>query len=285
MLCVPTEQRVLDCRGKRLVLGERTLIMGILNVTPDSFSDGGKFTTVERAVRHAAQMAVEGADIIDIGGESTRPGHSPVSAEEELARILPVIEAVRREVDLPISVDTYKAEVAKQALEAGAHIINDIWGFQRDPEMAKVVAAYQVPVVLMHNRTDEDYRGGFMHDLLQDLRRSVDIARQAGVPEACIILDPGFGFAKSMDQHLALMGRLAEVRALGFPVLVGTSRKRFIRYTLDVAVDDAVEGTAATVALAVAQGCDIVRVHDVKQMKRVAAMCDAIVRRPAKAED
>ena len=285
MLRVPTEQRVLDCRGKRLVLGERTLIMGILNVTPDSFSDGGNYTTVERAVRHAAQMAVEGADIIDIGGESTRPGHIPVSAEEELARILPVIEAVRREVDLPISVDTYKAEVARQALEAGAHIINDIWGFQRDPEMAKVVAGYRAPVVLMHNRTDEDYRGGFMHDLLQDLRRSVDIARQAGVPDACIILDPGFGFAKSMDQHLELMGRLAEVRALGYPVLVGTSRKRFIRYTLDVAVDDAVEGTAATVALAVAQGCDIVRVHDVKQMKRVAAMCDAIVRRPAETDD
>jgi dihydropteroate synthase len=281
MLRVPTEQRVLDCRGKRLVLGERTLIMGILNVTPDSFSDGGKYTTVERAKRHAAQMAAEGADIIDIGGESTRPGHSPVSAEEELARILPVIEAVRREVDLPISVDTYKAEVARQALKAGAHIINDIWGFQRDPEMAKVIADFRAPVVLMHNRTNEDYGGGFMHDLLQDLLRSVDIARQAGVPDDCIILDPGFGFAKSMDQHLELMGRVAEVRALGFPVLIGTSRKRFIRYTLDVAVDDAVEGTAATVALAVAQGCDIVRVHDVKQMKRVAAMCDAVVRRPA----
>lgn len=281
MLRVRVEKRVIDCRGKTLVLGERTLIMGILNVTPDSFSDGGRYTTVERAVRHAVRMAEEGANIIDIGGESTRPGHQPVSAEEELARILPVIEAVRREVDLPISVDTHKAEVARQALEAGAHIINDIWGFKRDPDMAHVAARYGAPAVLMHNRTDEDYPGGFMADLLDDLRRSVDIARRAGVPDDRIILDPGFGFAKSMDQHLELMGRLDEVRALGFPVLVGTSRKRFIRHTLDVGVDDALEGTAATVALAVAQGCDIVRVHDVKPMKRIAAMCDAVVRRPA----
>ncbi|OUM95125.1 MAG: dihydropteroate synthase, partial [Paenibacillaceae bacterium ZCTH02-B3] len=228
MLRVRVEKRVIDCRGKTLVLGERTLIMGILNVTPDSFSDGGRYTTVERAVRHAVRMAEEGADIIDIGGESTRPGHQPVSAEEELARILPVIEAVRREVDLPISVDTHKAEVARQALEAGAHIINDIWGFKRDPDMAHVAARYGAPAVLMHNRTDEDYPGGFMADLLDDLRRSVDIARRAGVPDDRIILDPGFGFAKSMDQHLELMGRLDEVRALGFPVLVGTSRKRFI---------------------------------------------------------
>lgn len=279
MLSVKRDKRTLDCRGKTLVLGERTLIMGILNVTPDSFSDGGKYTDVDLAVRHAVQMAQDGADIIDIGGESTRPGFQKIDAEEELARILPVIEAVSREVDLPISVDTYKAEVARQALEAGAHIINDIWGFREDPEMAKVAARFNAPAVLMHNRKDEAYSGGFMPDLLDDLRRSIRIAREAGVPDSHIILDPGFGFAKSMDQHLELMGRLEEICALGFPVLIGTSRKRFIRYTLDVAVDDAVEGTAATVALAVAQGCDIMRVHDVKQMKRVAAMCDAIVRR------
>lgn len=269
----------MDCRGKVLPIGERTLIMGILNVTPDSFSDGGQYTTVERAVRHAVQMAEDGADIIDIGGESTRPGHRPVSAEEELARILPVIEAVRREVDLPLSVDTYKAEVARRALEAGAHIINDIWGFQADPAMAEVAAASGAAVVLMHNRKDEQY-GDFVRDVLQDLRRSVDVARRAGVPDDKIILDPGFGFAKSMDQHLLLMGRLGDVCALGYPVLLGTSRKRFIRHVLGVTTDDALEGTAATVALGIAQGCDIMRVHDVKQIKRVAAMCDAIVRRP-----
>lgn len=284
MLRINKETRVLDCRGKRLSLGGRTLIMGILNVTPDSFSDGGRHASVDQAVRHAVQMVRDGADIIDIGGESTRPGFSRVSAEEELARILPVIEAVKREVDVPLSVDTYKAEVARRALEAGVHIINDIWGFQHDPEMARVAAEFGAPAVLTHNRKDEDYPGGFMHDLLHDLQRSVDIARRAGVPDEHIILDPGFGFAKSMDQHLELMGRLGEVCALGFPVLLGTSRKRFIRHTLDVAVDDAVEGTAATVALGIAQGCDIMRVHDVKQMKRVAAMCDAIVRRPPGAD-
>lgn len=279
MLQVQKEQRTLRCRGKSLPLGERTLIMGILNVTPDSFSDGGNYTTVERAVRHAVQMAEDGADIIDIGGESTRPGFRQISAEEELERILPVIEAVRQAVDLPLSVDTYKAEVARQALEAGAHIINDIWGFQGDPDMAAVAAAYEAAVVLMHNRQDEQY-GDFVQDVLQDLGRSVAIARQAGVPDERIILDPGFGFAKSMDQHLVLMGRLGEVCALGFPVLLGTSRKRFIRHVLDVTTEEALEGTAATVALGIAQGCDIMRVHDVKQIKRVAAMCDAIVRKP-----
>ncbi|HEY8529291.1 MAG TPA: dihydropteroate synthase [Paenibacillaceae bacterium] len=266
--------------GLRLELGKRTLIMGILNVTPDSFSDGGKYMDVRAAVERAKQMEEEGADIIDIGGESTRPGHQPVSLEEELRRVLPVIEAVRREVRLPISIDTYKAETARRALEAGANIINDIWGFKRDPEIAAVAAACGCPVVLMHNRERPVYRD-LMADILEDLRASVAIARTAGVEDRNIWLDPGIGFAKEYEDNLVVMGRLDEIVRLGYPVLLGTSRKRFIRHTLGLPADDVVEGTAATVALGIAQGCQIVRVHDVKQMKRVAAMADAIVYGPA----
>ena len=267
--------------GLRLELGRRTLIMGILNVTPDSFSDGGKYNNVRAAVERAKQMEAEGADIIDIGGESTRPGHEPVPLEEELRRILPVIEAVRREVRLPISVDTYKAETARRALEAGAHIINDIWGCRRDPDMANVAAAYGCPIILMHNREREDY-GDFLGDVLDDLRTCVATARAAGVEDRNIWLDPGIGFAKSYEQNLLIMRHLDDIVRLGYPVLLGTSRKRFIRHTLDLPVDDVVEGTAATTALGIAQGCQIVRVHDVKQMKRVAAMTDAIVYGPAR---
>jgi dihydropteroate synthase len=262
--------------GLRLELGKRTLIMGILNVTPDSFSDGGKYMDVRAAVERAKQMEEEGADIIDIGGESTRPGHQPISLEEELRRVLPVIEAVRREVRLPISIDTYKAETARRALEAGANIINDIWGFKRDPEIATVAAACGCPVVLMHNRERPVYRD-LMADILEDLRASVAIAKAAGVEDQSIWLDPGIGFAKEYVDNLIIMGRLEEFVRLGYPVLLGTSRKRFIRHTLGLPADDVVEGTAATVALGIAQGCQIVRVHDVKQMKRVAAMADAIV--------
>lgn len=266
--------------GLQLELGQRTLIMGILNATPDSFSDGGRFDAVEAAVERAKQMAAEGADLIDIGGESTRPGHEPVPLEEELRRIIPVIKAVREHVKLPISVDTYKAETARQALEAGAHIVNDIWGLLREPEMAAVAAQYGCPVILTHNRDNRNYRD-FVPDVLNDLRASVELARSAGIADELIWLDPGIGFAKDIDENLEMMGQLSEVVGLGFPVLLGTSRKGFIQRTLNVTPNEAVEGTGATTALGIAQGCQIVRVHDVLQMKRVAAMTDAIVYRQA----
>jgi len=268
---------VLSCRGCELPLNERTLIMGILNVTPDSFSDGGDFVTVETALRRARTMAAEGADIIDIGGESTRPGSAPVSLSEELRRVIPVVRALSAEIRLPISIDTYKAEVARQALEAGAHIINDVWGGKADPDMARVAAAYDCPLILMHNRTDMNY-GDFLPDVLADLQTSIRLAQEAGVRPERIVLDPGIGFAKTYEHNLWLMKRLSAVVELGYPVLLGTSRKSMIRTTLQLPADDVVEGTAATVALGIAQGCSIVRVHDVQAMKRVAVMTDAIMR-------
>ena len=266
--------------GLTLSLGQRTLIMGILNVTPDSFSDGGRYDAVDAAVRHARQMAEEGADIIDIGGESTRPGHAPVSLEEELRRVIPVVQAVREAVKLPISIDTYKSETARRALEAGAHIVNDIWGFQRDARLAAVAAEYACPVVLMHNREHPAY-ADMVPDVAADLLAAVARARSAGVAEENIWLDPGIGFAKGYEGDLAMMGRLDAVAKLGYPVLLGTSRKSFIRRTLQVEVDDTMEGTAATQALGIMQGCQIIRVHDVRQMKRVAEMTDAIAYRQA----
>ncbi|MGE6231252.1 dihydropteroate synthase [Paenibacillus chitinolyticus] len=260
-------------------LGRRTLIMGILNVTPDSFSDGGSYITVEHAVKHALSMVEEGADMIDIGGESTRPGHAPVSLREELERVVPVIRELVRHVRVPISVDTYKAEVARQAIEAGAHIINDVWGFKADPDMAGVAAQAGCPVILMHNRPEVVYMN-FLPEVLQDLRESIDLALSAGVKKTNIILDPGIGFAKNYEQNLWLMNRLEAIAELGYPVLLGTSRKSMIRTTLGLPPDDVIEGTAATTALGIAQGCDIIRVHDVRAMKRVAVMTDAIVRGP-----
>lgn len=260
-----------------LTLGERTLVMGILNVTPDSFSDGGRYNNVERAVQHAREMIAEGADIIDIGGESTRPGHVPVSEQEELERVIPVVEALHRELPhIPLSVDTYKAQVAYEALKAGAHIINDVWGFKAEPRMAEVAAEFGCPVILMHNRHDRNYRD-LLADVAADLRESVEIARKAGVSDENIILDPGIGFAKDYHENLRVMKALDELAALGFPLLLGTSRKRFIRTALDLPVDEVVFGTAATVALGIAQGCQIVRVHDVKEIKQTVQMCDAIV--------
>lgn len=274
------ERHYMFPNGSRLTLGRRTLVMGILNVTPDSFSDGGRYVSVDEAVRRACEMVEEGADLIDIGGESTRPGHDPVSIEEELKRVIPVIQALRDAVSVPLSIDTYKAETAKAALEAGAHIINDIWGFKRDGRIAAVAAAHRCPVILMHNRERQDYTD-LVPDVLQDLRVSVELARSAGVAADNIWLDPGIGFAKDYEHNLTMMGRLDEIVRLGYPVLLGTSRKTFIRRTLQVEADDAWEGTAATQALGIAQGCQIIRVHDVKQMKRVAAMADAIIYRQA----
>ncbi|HEX7055853.1 MAG TPA: dihydropteroate synthase [Bacilli bacterium] len=263
--------------GHTFEWGARTYVMGILNVTPDSFSDGGKFVTLDAALRHAEQLIAAGADMIDIGGESTRPGFRPVPADEELRRVIPVIEAIRARFSIPISIDTYKAITARQALEAGAHIINDIWGLKADREMAAVAAQWDCPVIIMHNRKDMDYTD-FVADVKRDLRQSVAIAEQAGVKRERIILDPGIGFAKNHEHNLQMMKHLAELRELGFPLLLGTSRKRFIRNTLGLPVDDVVEGTAATVVLGIAAGCDIVRVHDVKEIKRSVAMADAIVR-------
>lgn len=258
-------------------LGKRTLIMGIVNVTPDSFSDGGKYTTAERALKHARRLIAEGADILDVGGESTRPGASPVSADEELSRVVPVLEALRADgCPVPISIDTYKGIVAKEALRAGATIVNDVWGGKRDPSLLAAAAAAQAAVVLMHNRTNMDYGEDFVADVLADLSESVRLAKEAGIPDESIVLDPGIGFAKHRAHNLFLMNRLSDVASLGYPVLLGTSRKRFIRDTLGEGPDDVVEGTIATTVWGVCQGVRIVRVHDVRENAKAARMADAM---------
>ncbi|MEW4372802.1 dihydropteroate synthase [Paenibacillus kandeliae] len=260
-----------------LTLDHTTKIMGILNITPDSFSDGGSYTSVDTALRHATQMAEEGAHIIDIGGESTRPGHDPVSAQEELDRVLPVIAALHRELpQLVLSIDTYKAEVARQALQAGAHIVNDVWGGMADEQMFAVVAESGCPYILMHNRYDLDYID-IADDICHDLQQRIELALQAGITANQIILDPGIGFAKHAEHNLELMRRLDELHVLNYPILLGTSRKRFIRSVLDAPADDVVEGTTATTAFGIAQGCQIVRVHDVRPNVKMAMMCDAML--------
>lgn len=270
-------KRTYRCGDTNLELGNRTLIMGILNVTPDSFSDGGLWDHPDKAVEHALRMAADGADIIDIGGESTRPGHKPVGLEEELARVLPVIESIHRAAPhIALSIDTYKAEVARQAIAAGAHIINDIWGCKADPEMAAVAAAADCPIILMHNRQERDYTN-LSVDMSADLKESIDLALAAGVKPANIILDPGIGFAKDFNENLQAMMLLDGLTEFGYPLLLATSRKKFIRTVLDLPADDVVEGTAATVAFGIAQGCQIVRVHDVSLIHRTVKMCDAML--------
>ncbi len=268
--------RFLNSRGRKIDYRNRTLIMGILNVTPDSFSDGGKYDSLETSLRHAVKMIEQGADIIDVGGESTRPNATKVSLEEELERTIPIIEMLVKEIDVLISVDTYKSAVAEQALLAGAHIINDVWGMKADNKMAEVVSRYKAPIILMHNRDNENYND-FIPDMIKDLQESIHIAKTAGISDEKIILDPGIGFAKSHHQNLLAMKSLDEIVALGYPVLLGTSKKSIIAKTLDVSLNERMEGTAATVAFGIAKGCSIVRVHDVKEMKRVAKMTDAIV--------
>jgi len=259
-------------------LGRRTLIMGILNVTPDSFSDGGKYMTVERALKHARLLVAEGADFIDVGGESTRPGYVPVSDEEEIARVVPVLEALRRDgCPVPISIDTYKSAVAEAALEAGADIVNDIWGGKKDSRILEIAAKRKAPVILTHNRDDMNYGPDFVADVCDDLRECVRLAEAAGVPREHIVLDPGIGFAKQRHHNLELINRLGDVVALGLPVLLGTSRKRFIRDTLEAESDDVVEGTIATTVLGVQHGAAIVRVHDVRANAKAARMADAVV--------
>jgi dihydropteroate synthase len=267
---------VLRCGNYELDLRKKTMIMGIVNVTPDSFSDGGRFYDIDRAIEHAKRLVADGADIIDIGGESTRPGAEKVSLEEELRRVIPVVKAVAQEIDVPISVDTYKAEVAKQAIEAGAHIINDVWGAKADAKMAEVAAFYDVPIILMHNRHDLQYRD-LISDMISDLMESVAIAKRAGVKDENIILDPGIGFAKTLEHNLEVMRRLDEFAKLGYPLLLGTSRKRFIGHVLDLPVNERVEGTGATVCLGIVKGAHIVRVHDVLPIARMAKMMDAML--------
>ncbi|MFC4767863.1 dihydropteroate synthase [Effusibacillus consociatus] len=271
------KEQIIQCGPYQLPIGKRTLVMGIVNVTPDSFFDGGRYFDIEAAVRHAQQLVEDGADILDIGGESTRPGHAAVDAEEEAMRVLPVIEELVKRVQVPISIDTYKASVAKAAVEAGAHIVNDVWGFKQDPDMARVCAQLDVPVILMHNRT-EPFASDVMNGVLRETRECVELAHAAGVKDEKIILDPGIGFGKTYEDNLLVLRNLADFCRLGYPVLLGTSRKSVIGNTLNLPVNERVEGTAATVSLGIAQGVHIVRVHDVKQMKRVAVMSDALVR-------
>jgi dihydropteroate synthase len=257
--------------------GSRTYVMGIVNVTPDSFSGDG-VTDLETAVGQARQMEQDGADLIDIGGESTRPetwAGPGLSLEDELTRVIPVMTRVASTVGVPVSIDTYKSEVAKRAVAAGAELVNDVWGLRRDPQMAATVAAAGVPVVLMHNKPGGGYRH-LIGEISESLRESAELALAAGVPHDRIIVDPGIGFGKTREENLEIIRRLPELRGLGFPLLIGPSRKSFIGKTLDLPAGERLEGTAAAVALSIAGGADIVRVHDVNAMVRVARMADAI---------
>ncbi len=277
--------------------GSRTYVMGILNVTPDSFSGDGilaKENAVDAAIKQAGEFIANGADILDVGGESTRPGSKPVNVNDEMERVIPVIRELHKKFpDTLISIDTYKSQVAEEAIKAGVHIVNDVWGLRADPALAGVVSKYKVPVILMHNRSNpasldvreklgNAYIGSEYQNLIEDVKRelleSVALAKNAGVNESHIVLDPGVGFGKKREDNLALINKLNEIRALGYPVLLGPSRKSFIGFTLDLPADQRVEGTAATVAIGITRGADIVRVHDVKEMTRVAKMTDAVVR-------
>ena len=256
----------------------RTYVMGILNVTPDSFSDGGKFDSVDAALKHTEEMIRDGASVIDIGGESTRPGFQPVSAEEELQRVIPVIERIRKEFDIPISVDTTKSEVAAAALSAGCEIINDINGLKGDPGIAFQIAKYNAFGVLMHNKDNTEYTD-LIPDIKKDLLESCEIAANAGISKDKIILDPGVGFGKNREQNLQVINRLEEFKTLGYPVLLGTSRKSVIGLTLDLPADERLEGTLATTVFAVMKGAAIVRVHDVKENIRTIRMTEAILQK------
>lgn len=266
----------IECGPYTLDFEKKTKVMGILNVNPDSFSDGGKYNKIEAALSRARQMVEDGADIIDIGGESTRPGYTEISVEEELERVIPIIERLTREVNVPLSIDTYKGEVARQSLQAGAHIINDIWGAKRDLRMAKVAAEFQAPIILMHNRNNLDYNS-FLDDVVADLQESVDIAKAAGVPNDKIILDPGIGFAKDLNRNLEMMRGLDKLVDMRYPVLLATSRKSLIGNVLNLPVTERMEGTGATICYGIQKGCHIIRVHDVKEMTRMTRMMDALM--------
>lgn len=260
-----------------------TYVMGILNVTPDSFSDGGNYDQIDAALFHVEQMKKDGADLIDVGGESTRPGHTQISDQEEISRVVPVIERIKKETDLPISVDTHKSEVAKAAIDAGADLINDIWGLKYDPNLAKVIAETEVACCLMHNRTLPEGTeetgtdaGKLMQEVMADLRETLRLAKEAGIRDEKIMLDPGVGFGKTCEMNLQVMHELAQFQTFGYPVLLGTSRKSMIGLTLNVPVDQREEGTLVTTVMAVQTGCGFVRVHDVLKNKRAIQMTEAI---------
>ena len=258
--------------------GKRTYIMGILNVTPDSFSDGGDFTNVDIAVKHAKDMIEEGADIIDLGGESTRPGHKFVSADEEIKRIVPVIKKLKEEINVPISIDTYKAEVAEEALKLGVDMINDVWGLTYDENMAEVIGKYDAHVCIMHNQDGTEYDKDIMIAIKEFLQNSIDKAIKAGVKKEKIVLDPGIGFGKTFEQNIEVLHRLGELQDLGYPVLLGTSRKSVLGKIVDVPPKERVAPTVATTVLGIRDGVDIVRVHDVKENLQAAMVADKIYR-------
>ena len=261
---------------KEFDLNNHCYIMGILNVTPDSFSDGGKYTNLDRALKHTEEMIADGADIIDVGGESTRPGHEVITDEEEIARVAPVIEAIRKNFDIPISIDTYKGAVTEAALQAGADLVNDIWGFKHDEQVAKLTAKYNVACCLMHNRDNTSYNN-FQKDFLSDMRECIELAKKAGVSDDKIIVDPGVGFGKTYEHNLEIINHVDIMHELGYPILLGTSRKSVIGLTLDLPATERVEGTLATTVIGIMKGCSFVRVHDIKENYRIIKMTEAIL--------
>lgn len=262
--------------NKEFDLNNHCYIMGILNVTPDSFSDGGRYNNLDKALKHTEQMIAEGADIIDVGGESTRPGHEVITDEEEISRVTPVIEAIKKNFDIPISIDTYKGAVTEAALQAGADLVNDIWGFKHDERVAKLTAQYNAACCLMHNRDNTLYEN-FQKDFFSDMKECIDIAKRAGVSDDKIILDPGVGFGKTYEHNLEIINHVDILHELGYPILLGTSRKSVIGLTLDLPATDRVEGTLATTVVGVMKGCSFVRVHDIKENYRIIKMTEAIL--------
>ncbi|MDY2700093.1 MAG: dihydropteroate synthase [Lachnospiraceae bacterium] len=256
---------------------KHTYVMGILNVTPDSFSDGGKFNRMDDALFHVEEMLKEGMDILDVGGESTRPGYTLLPEEEEIARVVPIIEAVKARFDVPISLDTYKSKVAEEGIRAGADLINDIWGLKYDEKMAELIAAEGVPCVLMHNRSNTDYQD-FLKDVVTDLNETIHLAKKAGIGKEKIILDPGVGFGKTYEHNLQIINHLEVLHSLGYPLLLGTSRKSVIGLTLDLPSSERVEGTIVTTVMGVLKGCAFVRVHDIKENVRTIKMTEAIMK-------
>jgi len=265
---------IADIGGRRFDWGSRTYVMGIINTTPDSFSGDGVGTDQERAVAQGLRMVSEGADMLDVGGESTRPGHQPISVADEIARTEAVVARLAREAGVPVSIDTYKLEVAEAAVAAGATIVNDIWGLSRSPALAQLASTRGCALVLMHNQDGTDYAGDLMEEIKRFLRASVDRAVKAGVPRERVLVDPGIGFGKTAEHNWVVMRRLAELRELDQPILIGTSRKSFIGKLLDLPIGERVEGTAATTTAAILRGADVVRVHDVRQMMRVVRVAD-----------
>jgi len=266
------------CRQRLFKWGERTFIMGIVNLSPDSFSGDG-LSTIDAAIEQARRFVAEGADIIDVGGESTRPNSQPITIDEEITHIVPAIERLSRELSVPISVDSYKYKVVNEAIHAGANIINDVWGLKKEPRLAGLAAQHNLPIILTSNQRDNPCKGDIIAEIIADLRHSIGLCQDAGVAEENVIIDPGIGFGKTVEQNLEIIHRLAELKVLGKPILLGTSRKSFIGLTLDLPAGERLEGTAATSAIGIVNGADIIRVHDVKFMSRVAKMSDAVVRR------